>query len=408
MGVKVVHVINNDIGLRIHGRHYFQYLQQQGYDINVVCGLGSYVKGDMVTPDSIPVKAIPFPPRYTPVADLKTLQQLARHFRQQRYDIVHTHTVKPGLLGRIAARMVGVPIIIHTVHGFHNWDDMTRFEQWFFRQIERFAAHFCDLLLSQNREDIGVAIRDRICPSSKIHYLGNGIDIEFFHPDNVSDDQVTQLRQALGVLPGECLVGMIGRLVRLKGYYDYMAAARLLHEAGAPVKFLTIGFAVPDKRDALLPEALINQYNLSGVMTHLGPRQDVRELMAAMDTVVLASYAEGIPRVLMEAAAMGKAAVGTAVRGTKEVIVDKQTGVLVPPRQPGALADGIQYVLADKERAQAMGRAARQQAETCFDERFFFWRTDQEYRQLIRQKLSPNRLRTLQELPVEMSILEPV
>lgn len=407
MRVKVAQIINHDIGLRIHGRHYFQYLKQQGYDMHVVCGPGSYVKGDMVNPDGIPVKAIPFPPRYTPAADLKTLQQLVRHFRQQRFDIVHTHTVKPGLLGRIAARMAGVPIIIHTIHGFHNWDDMTQFEQWFFRQVERFAAHFCDLLLSQNHEDILVAQRDGICKPSQIRYLGNGIDIDYFHPDNVSDDQIRQMRQKLGVLPGEYLVGMIGRLVRLKGYYDYMAAAQQLHESGSPIKFLTIGFAVPEKRDALSPEKLIEQYNLSGAMTHLGPRQDVRELIAAMDTVVLASYAEGIPRVLLEAAAMGKAAVGTAVRGTKEVIVDGKTGILVPPRQPGALAAGIQQVLADRIRAERMGRAARQRAEKYFDERFFFWRTDGEYRQLIRQKLSSTRLSSLQQLPVEIGGLEP-
>jgi glycosyltransferase involved in cell wall biosynthesis len=407
MGVKVVHVINHDIGLRIHGRHYFQYLMQQGYDMHVVCGPGSYVKKDMVNPDGIPVKAIPFPPRYTPAADLKTLQQLVRHFRQQRFDIVHTHTVKPGLLGRIAARLAGVPIIIHTVHGFHNWDDMTRFERWFFLQVERFAAHFCDLLLSQNREDIIVALRDRICGPSQIRYLGNGIDIDYFHPDNVSDNQVLQLRRELGIMPDEYLVGMIGRLVRLKGYYDYMAAAQQLHESGAPIKFLTIGFAVPEKRDALSPEKMIEQYKLSGVMTHLGPRQDVRELIAAMDTIVLASYAEGIPRVLLEAAAMGKAAVGTAVRGTKEAIVDGETGILVPPRQPAALAAGIQQVLADEVRAEQMGRAARQRAEKYFDERFFFWRTDREYRQLIRQKLSPTRLSSLRKLPIEFGGLEP-
>ncbi|MCP4427789.1 MAG: glycosyltransferase family 4 protein [Chloroflexi bacterium] len=400
MDIKVVHIINNDIGLRIHGRHYFRYLQRQGYEMNVICAPGSYVRGDMATPDGIPVTAVPFPPRYTPISDLKTLRHLIRLFRQRRYHIVHTHTVKPGLLGRVAARLAGVPIIIHTVHGFHNWDDMTRFEQRFFLQIERFAARFCDSLLSQNQEDVGVAVRDRICPPLKIRYLGNGIDIDYYHPDNVTTLQVRTLRQTLGVQPGEYLVGMIGRLVRLKGYYDYMAAAQRLHEAGEPIKFLTIGFAVPDKRDALSPEALISQYNLNGAMQHLGPRQDVRELLAAMDTVVLASYAEGIPRVLMEAAAMGKTAVGTDVRGTREVIVDGETGILVPPRNPTALAAGIKQALKNETQA-AMGRAARKRAEAYFDERFFFWRTDREYRRLIRQKLPATPLQSLQALPAK-------
>ncbi len=408
MGIKVVHIINNDIGLRIHARHYFNYLRQQGYEMNVICAPGDYVKGDMVTSDGIPVIAIPFPPRYTPVSDLKTIWRLVRLFRKNRYGIVHTHCVKPGLLGRIAARLAGVPIIVHTVHGFHNWDDMSRFEQWFFLQVERFAARFCDALLSQNREDMRVAVRDRICPPSKIRYLGNGIDIEYFQPNKVSAEQVQRMRQDLGVQPGEYLVGMIGRLVRLKGFYDYMAAAQQLHEAGEPTKFLTIGFSVPEKRDALSPEKLIAKYNLTGAMQHLGPRKDIRELIATMDAVILASYAEGIPRVLMESAAMGKAAVGTDVRGTRETIVDGETGVLVPPRNPPALAAGIMRVLENKAQTALMGEAARRRAEANFDERFYFWRTDQEYRRLIRQKLAGQQLQSLRDVPAEAEWLEAV
>ena len=104
---------------------------------------------------------------------------------------------------------------------------------------------------------------------------------------------------------------------------------------------------------------------------------------------------------------MGKAAVGTNVRGTREVIVDGETGVLVPSRRPAALAAGIQHVLADPARAAAMGQAARLRAEAHFDERFFFWRTDRAYRRLVRWQLEPARLGSLQPLPTEAGRLEP-
>lgn len=401
MSLRVVQLVNHDIGLRIHGRHYFNYLRSQGYTLSAICTPGEYVTGDMVTEDGIPVKAIPFWPRYTPLHDLRSLMQLLRYFRRCRFDIVHTHTVKPGLLGRLAARLTGAPVIVHTVHGFHMWDDMTPFEQWMFLQIERLAAGWCDLMLSQNYEDITVAVQQRICPVSKIRYLGNGIDVNYFHPRAVSPAQAQALRRSLGVLPHEKLVGMIGRLVRLKGYHDYVAAARLLHEQGAPIKFLTIGFAIPESPTALSPAEMIRQHGLAGTLLHLGPRRDVRELMAAMDAVVLASYAEGIPRVLMEAAAMARPAVGTDVRGTREVIVDGETGVLAPVRDPAGLAASIVRVLADPARAQAMGRAARRRAEQHFDERFFFWRTDQAYRDLVQKKLSSRHLADLNALPAE-------
>ncbi len=401
MPIKVAHVINHEIGLRVHGRNYFSYLQEQGYDLQVVCSPGEFVRGDTVTQEGIAVKTIPFPPRYTPQADFETFTRLARYFRQQSIDIVHTHTVKPGLLGRIAARLAGVPVVIHTVHGFHIWDDMSAFEQRFFLWVERFAARFCDLLLSQNHEDIEMAIREHICPANRIRYLGNGIDISYFHPDKASAGQVAALRRELGVAPGEHLVGMIGRLVRLKGYYDYMEAARILKTQGEPIKFLAIGLATPEKADALSPDELIAQYGLAGTMQYLGVRNDVRELIAAMDTLVLASYAEGVPRVLMEAAAMGKAAVGTDVRGTREVIVDGQTGYLVPARNSAALAAGIRRLLSNRQRAQEMGIAARRRAEMHFDERHYFWRTDIEYRRLLGEKLLGGRMQGLRPLKPE-------
>jgi glycosyltransferase involved in cell wall biosynthesis len=404
MKIKVAHISNSDIALRIHARNYFAYLQDQGYDLEVVCSPGELVKGDMVTDEGIVVKAISLPSRYTPVKDFKALIQLVRHFRQQRYDIVHTHTVKPGLLGRVAARLAGIPIVIHTVHGFHHWDDMSDVENRIFIWLERFAARFCDLLLSQNREDIEFAVRERICSPEKIRFLGNGIDITRFRPDAVSPEMVAAKRCELGVAPDETLVGMIGRLVRLKGYFEYMQAAQLLHERGERIKFLAIG-AAQDKASAVSPAELIAQYGLQDSMQFLGMRDDIPELMAAMDAVVLASYAEGIPRVLLEAAAMGKPTVGTNVRGTREVIVDEETGYLVPPRDATALANAISRLAADPSRMHEMGQAARRRAEAHFDERLFFWRTDHEYRRLIRTNLPVSRMPRLKELPLEAQAL---
>jgi len=401
MGLRVVHLSNSDIALRVHARNYFAYLRDQGYDLEVVCSPGELVKGDMVTDEGIVVKAISLPSRYTPVNDFKALVQLVRHFRQQRYDIVHTHAVKPGLLGRIAARLAGTPVVVHSVHGFHYWDDMGSIEKRLFVWLERFAARYCDSLLSQNREDIEFAVRKRICPPDKIHFLGNGIDVTRFQPDAVSPEVVTAKRRELGVAPDETLVGMIGRLVRLKGYFEYMQAARLLHERGERIKFLAVG-AAQDTASAVSPPEMIARYGLQGSMQFLGMRDDIPELMAAIDIVVLASYAEGIPRVLMEAAAMGKPAVGTDVRGTREVIVDGETGYLVPARDAPALADAISRLSAEPATRRQMGQVARQRAEAHFDERFYFWRTDREYRRLIEAKLSAGHLQELKKLPLEI------
>jgi glycosyltransferase involved in cell wall biosynthesis len=165
------------------------------------------------------------------------------------------------------------------------------------------------------------------------------------------------------------------------------------------VRFLAIGAAQKGKAEALSPQELIAHHGVADRVLFLGVRRDVPELMAMMDAVVLASYAEGVPRILMEAAAMGRPSIGTDVRGTREVIVDGVTGYLVPVHDAPALADAITRLLADKHRAREMGAAARLRAETHFDERFFFWRTDAEYRRLIAQKLSTDTMRGLEHLP---------
>jgi len=408
MTIKVVHLSNFDVALNIHLKNYMCYLREQRYDVRIICNPGQFLKGDTITEYGIPVKAIPFSNRYAPWDDLKTLVQLYRYFRQERFDIVHTHTVKPGLLGRLAARLAGVPVVIHTVHGFHIWDTMSAPEIRLMIGIERFANHFCDLLLSQNREDMAYAVKHRICSSEKIHFLGNGIDLTQFHPQRVCPEQIAAKRQELGLDPDEPVVGMIGRLVQLKGYHEYVAAARILKDRGERVRFLAIGAAQKGKAEALSPQDLIAQQEVEDRVLVLGVRQDVPELLAMMDVVVLASYAEGIPRILLEAAAMGRPSIGTDVRGTREVIVDGVTGRLIPVHNASALADAISRLCADKAQAQKMGMAARAHAEANFDERFHFWRTDAEYRRLIMQKLASNRILELQSLPTAAaSVLTP-
>ena len=399
MTVKVVHISNFDVSLNIHLKNYACYLRDQRYDVKVVCNPGKTLKGDTVTDYGIPVKAIRFTNRYTPLRDLRTFWQLYRYFRQERFDIVHTHTAKPGLLGRVAARLAGVPIVIHSVHGFHIWPTMSSFEIKFMIWIERIASRFCDSIMSQNREDMRYAIDHKICAPDKMHFLGNGIDISRFHPTQVSQSDIAAKRQEVGLAPDEPVVGMIGRLIRLKGYHEYIEAARILKQRGEHVRFLAIGVSQKENAGALSPQELITHLDVEDKVIFLGVRQDIPALLATMDAVVLASYAEGVPRILMEAAAMGRPSIGTDVRGTREVIVDGETGLMVPVHDAEALANAISHLVSHKDEAESFGVAARKRAENHFDERFFFWRTDAEYRRLLRKKLSVSHTHDLKHLP---------
>ena len=115
--IRIAHLINIDVGVRIHLRNQLLFLQEQGFDVVAICSPGPLVSADSITPEGIPVRTIPLSRNIRPWQDLEAIANLVRLFRQERIDIVHTHSLKPGLLGRLAARLAGIPCIVHTVHG---------------------------------------------------------------------------------------------------------------------------------------------------------------------------------------------------------------------------------------------------------------------------------------------------
>jgi glycosyltransferase involved in cell wall biosynthesis len=396
--IKVVHITNYDFGLKVQMLNNVLYFRDQGYDVSIVCNPGQWLKEDMYTPEGIFVKAIPFFSAITPLNDLKTLWQLYRYFRKERFDIVDTHTIKPGLLGGLAGRLSGIPIIIHTAHVFHIRETMSPLQRKLWVWIEKICFRSSDLVLLDNLEDIETAKRERFGPPDKFIYVGNGIDLARFTPSRFSQEDVTRIKGELGIEPGEAVVGMIGRLVKEKGAIEFFEAAKIIKEEGIKAKFVFVG-PTQEKATAISPTSLIKELGLESKVLFLGTRWDIPELMSVMDVLVLPSHGiEGRARVLMEAAAMGKPAVATDTRGCREVVSDGQTGILVPIKDAKALADAIMDILSDEEKAQRMGRAARERA-AMFDERLLFSKTDAEYRRLLRAKLPALDISSLKEIP---------
>lgn len=398
--ISLVHVANIDVGLNVHLGNYMRYQRSQGYNVSAICPPGEWIGHDTTILDGIFVKTIAFEPRLSPLSDLRTLVQLVRYFRAKRFDIVHTHTVKPGLLGRLAAKIAGVPIIVHTVHGFHFYADTPALQYRIFVLIEKLGAACCDSILSQNTADIDTAIRERICSPDKVHHLGNGIDLSRFDPQETSLEKAEAARSALGIPPQAPVVGFVGRLIRDKGIYEFLEAASLLKSSGVNAKYVVVGVPSAGETTDTVFGDLLRGLGIETEVIFTGYREDVAELVSMMDIIALPSYGrEGIPRVLMESAALGKPAVATRVRGNTEAVDDGRTGLLVPVRDAKALADGIGLLLSSPERAAAMGRQARERALTHFDERLFFWKTDVEYRRLLGERLSLDASQLLSPVP---------
>lgn len=332
---------------------------------------------------------VPMTRRVTPFADLVALIRLVRVFRRERFDIVHTHTPKAGLLGQYAALLAGVPVRIHTIHGLYFPGHMSPGRRWIYVLMERITMAFSHLNLSQNAEDIPIAIADSISRPDRIEFLGNGIDLMAYDPDTCPAERKKAVRAKLGLAPHHLVVGIVARFVAEKGYRELLDAARMIAREQPQVRFLFIGGFESEKADGLHPD-IVRQYDLTNVVSLLGHRTDVGDLYAAMDIFTLPSHREGVPRSVMEAAAMGLPAVVSDVRGCRQTVTHNETGYIVPVKDAKALAAALLALITDEGKRRSFGAAARLKAKNEFDERAVFDHVIDAYQRLTRRRSQDN------------------
>ena len=360
----VVHLTTVDMSLALLLLPQLVAFRDAGYDVVGVSAFGPHV----ATLESHGIRHVRLA-HSTRRADIRADLAAAWEFhaicRTLRPDIVHTHNPKPGVYGRLVARMAGIPHVVNTVHGLYAQPTDPLKRRAIVYSAERVAAVCSDAELLQNEEDLPVLRRLRI-PEEKLHLLGNGIDLTRFDPDWLAPARAG-VRAEWGVGDDEVVVGLVARLVAEKGYREIFDAARCIRARHPRTRFVVAGPADPDKADAI-SRAELTAAEADGI-TFLGMRHDVERLYAGMDVYVLASWREGFPRSAMEAAAMGLPIVATDIRGCRQVVDPGVTGELVPVRDPEALTSAIERLVVDVDRRQAMGRAARIKAVKQFDYR---------------------------------------
>lgn len=289
--------------------------------------------------------------------------------RRFRPDVVHTHSAKGGMLGRPAAWSLGVPAIVHTVHGapFHPWQG--RGARWFFQVCERWASKRCHALVSVADAMTELMVSARIAPRAKFTTVYSGMEVDpFLH----AHERREQVRRQLGYGPDDIVVGKIARLFKLKGHDDVIEAARRVvggrnaHSTGPAknIRFLFVG-------DGIFRERLERQIASAGLTQHfqftgLVPPERIPELIGAMDMVVHASLREGLARVLPQGLIAGKPVISYDVDGAREVVIPGETGILVPPRDVAGLAAGIEQLAGDAALRDRLGRDGRRRFTEVF------------------------------------------
>jgi len=382
VSLRVAHIAASDQTLSELLLSQLEQLRAAGFDVAGIAARSQHA--DRLASARIEFFSIPVTRRFDPLTDLKALIALYRLLRKERFDIVHTHTPKGGLLGQYAALFARVPLRVHTIHGLYFPGFMRQEHRWIYVLLEKITLAFSHYNFSQNPEDVPVALQERIVRPDRLEQVGNGISLARFDPARVSDAQRRALRAELGFDENTIVVGMVGRLVAEKGYLDAFAAARLVATRVPNARFIFVG-NFEDKADAIKP-AILREYGIDGVAQLLGHRSDIVQLYAAMDIFMLPSHREGFPRAVMEAAAMGKPCVVTDVRGCRQTVEHEVNGLIVPARAPEQLATALERLLLSAAGQEQFGRAGRQKALREFDENRVIAAILDAYRRLLRDK----------------------
>ena len=297
--------------------------------------------------------------RVSPVDDMRSLVFLTRFFRSFRPHIVHTHTAKAGALGRLAARLTGVPVVVHTYHGhvFHGYfsPPVTSLFLAVDRMLARSTSRLLAVSESVKRELDGY----RIGGPGQVTVQRLGLDLTAFLGCQVHGGE---LRRELGMDSRHPLVGIVARLVPIKRHEDFIAASALLAARIPEARFLVIGDG--ERRTEL--EVLVRQKGLGERVRFLGWRHDLDRIYADLDVVVLTSANEGSPVSLIEAMAAGRPVVATEVGGVPDLVEHGVNGMLGRAGDPSATAEAIAALLADPERRRVMGEAGRKRVRDAY------------------------------------------
>ncbi|MBM3964824.1 MAG: glycosyltransferase family 4 protein [Planctomycetes bacterium] len=313
-----------------------------------------------------------------PWIDQKAYRQLRTKIRRMRPDVVHTHSAKAGMLGRAAAWHENVPCVIHTVHGapFHPYQNV--FARRFFQACERWAAKRCHHMISVADAMTDLMVEAHIAERSKFTTIYSGMDVEPFLRAATFRDQT---RRELGLKPEHVVFGKIARLFRLKGHEYLLEAAKEVVSKVQNARFLLVGDGI--LRNEI--EGTIASMGLKDhfVFTGLVPPSRIPALVGAMDALVHTSLREGLARALPQALIAGRPVISFDIDGAREVVIDDETGFLLPPRCVAPLAGAIVQLAEDPKLRKRLGS----EGQNRFAEKFRHQNMTKEIRGLYAQIL---------------------
>jgi len=350
--VKIAHVITRLVAGGAQRNTHLCAAQQQrsGHEVVLISGTETSSEGCLFQEVEVaPYRWMPLPTlvrEVSPRRDALAFFRLLSIFRSEKFDLVHTHTSKAGILGRLAAWTAGVPIVVHTPHGhvFHSYFSKTKTK--IFEYIERAIAFTVDSLILLSPGELQDHIQVKVAPSDRSVIIPSGVNLAPFEHLHCRSDSFT--------------VGYVGRLADIKGPVDLIDA-----------------FAIH-----------LQKYPGSRLLMVVGWKQDVAPFLRHMSLLAVPSHNEGMGRVVVEAMSAGLAVLATSVGGLLDLVVPGYNGLLVEPQRPDLLAAALDELAEKQLLLQGMGENGRRRAHN-FSEEVMFGRLELLYRRLARQRSVP-------------------
>jgi len=328
--ISVIHIITRLIvgGAQENTIYTAELLDKKRFNASIISGPQTGSEGSLIEEArarDVQIKIMPSLLReISPLNDVITMINLVRIFRQEPIDIIHTHSSKAGIIGRLAAHIAGIPIIIHTVHGWSFHDFMSPIIRQIYIILERWAASFTDAIIVVTQKDIQKGLDAHIGKPEKYHLIRSAIPMEQFKPNQSTRDYQ---RNQFNIPTEAIIIGNVGRFSPQKNPFDWIKIAGQIGRKNPQVYFLLVGDG-PLRKEV---EIQIEKEKLSNRFILTGLRRDVPELLSVMDIFLITSLWEGLPRVILQAMSMRLPIVANRADGASEVIQNGVNGFLCEP-----------------------------------------------------------------------------
>ncbi len=383
--IKVLHTITRLVigGAQENTIYTAMLLDKSRYNVDVVSGPQAGPEGSLLT-EAIKgkVNVLTFKDLVREINPLKDLSHFIKFYsflKKEKYQIIHTHSSKAGIIHRVAAKLAGVPIIVHTVHGWSFHDRMSERTKKMYVALEKFAEKFTDKMITVTDFDIEKGLKEKIGSREKYITIHSSIDIDLYsNPTRTVED----IKQELKIPEDRIVIGTVSRMSDQKAPIDFFESASILRKTFDNIHFLFVGDG-PLREEVL---SYIKSNNLTDCVTLAGLRRDIPDMTSVMDIFCLSSLWEGLPRVFSQAMAAKLPVVATRVNGAPEIIDDEVNGFVVPPAKPDLMAEKLAILIKDEKLRIQMGEKGFKRINPDFCLYNMVRQVDELYVELMKKK----------------------